>query len=177
MSAADVPLRVPPRSALRTRSRRYRLEPAQAHGAAASQPQRERTTGSAGAITARFDACHERYRSLSEWIEEGRGRVRALSLDTPSVGYQWRPERGRACEFVADFERIGRQALRRPEWKGRLKLFEIYFIHSMEYKEAIKLVGVAPGTFDYWAQEVKRAAGKEFSRCGLFPPSKYFLSK
>ena len=161
---------------MRRKSRRYRIVDVQ--GARAARPQRERARPGGGAITARevFDACHERYRSLSEWLEEGRGRVRALSLDTPSVGYQWRPERGRACEFVADFERIGRQALRRAEWKGRLKLFEIYFMHSMEYREAIKLVGVAPGTFDYWAQEVKRAAGKEFSRCGLFPPSKYFLS-
>jgi hypothetical protein len=40
-------------------------------------------------------------------------------------GYSWRPARGRACEYIADFERIGRDALRRPEWKGRLKLFEI----------------------------------------------------
>jgi hypothetical protein len=124
-----------------------------------------------------FDACHGRYRSLSEWMEESRGRLRAVSLESPSLGYQWRPERSRACEFVADFERLGRQALRRPEWKGRLKLFEIYFLHSMEYREAVKLVGVAEGTFDYWMQEVKRACGREFSRCGLFPPSKYFLSK
>jgi hypothetical protein len=45
----------------------------------------------------------------------------------------------------------------------------------MEYKNAIKLVGVADGTFDYWAQEVKRATGREFPRCGLFPPSRYFI--
>ena len=75
---------------------------------------------------------------------------------------------------MADFERIGKQALRRPRWKGRLKLFEIYFLHAMEYRDAIKLVGVAEGTFDYWLQEVKRAVGRELSRCHLFPPSKYF---
>jgi hypothetical protein len=124
-----------------------------------------------------FDACHGRYRSLSEWMEEGRGRLRAVSLESPSLGYQWRPERSRACEFVADFERLGRQALRRPEWKGRRKLFEIYFLHSMEYREALKLVGVSEGTFDYWMQEVKRACGREFSRCGLYPPSRYFLER
>jgi hypothetical protein len=97
-----------------------------------------------------------------------------VNLDSPSSGYQWRPVRSRACEFVADFERIGKQALRRPQWKGRLKLFEIYFLHAMEYRDAIKLVGVAEGTFDYWLQEVKRAVGRELSRCNLFPPSKYF---
>jgi hypothetical protein len=86
------------------------------------------------------------------------------------TGYQWRPDRARACEYLADFERIGRHALRRPEWKGRLKLFEIYFLGSFEYKTAIRLVGVAPGTFDYWYREVKRSLGAEFSRTGLFPP-------
>ncbi len=46
----------------------------------------------------------------------------------------------------------------------------------MEYRNAIKLVGVAEGAFDYWMQEVKRSAGREFSRCGLFPPWSYFHS-
>jgi len=45
---------------------------------------------------------------------------------------------------------------------------------SFEYKTAIRLVGVAPGTFDYWYREVKRALGAEFSRTGLFPPAHYF---
>ena len=123
-----------------------------------------------------FDTCYGRYRSLHDWLEDTTGKVRAIDLESPSSGYSWRPARGRACEYLADFERIGRQSLRRPQWKGRLKLFEIYFLHSMEYRNAIKLVGVAEGTFDYWMQEVKRAAGREFSRCGLFPPWRYFHS-
>jgi hypothetical protein len=123
-----------------------------------------------------FDDCHGRYRGLREWLADSASQVRALALDTPSSGYQWRPERSRAVEYIADFERIGRRALGRPEWKGRLKLFEIYFLHSIEYRRAITLVGVAEGTFDYWMAEVKRAAGREFSRTGLFPPSRYFLA-
>jgi hypothetical protein len=121
-----------------------------------------------------FDDCHGRYRGLREWLADSASQVRALALDTPSSGYQWRPERSRAVEYIADFERIGRRALTRPEWKGRLRLFEIYFLHSVEYRRAITLVGVAEGTFDYWMAEVKRAAGREFSRTGLFPPSRYF---
>jgi len=121
-----------------------------------------------------FDDCHGRYRGLREWLADSASQVRALALDTPSSGYQWRPERSRAVEYIADFERIGRRALGRPEWKGRLKLFEIYFLHSIEYRRAITIVGVAEGTFDYWVAEVKRAAGREFSRTGLFPPSRYF---
>jgi len=46
----------------------------------------------------------------------------------------------------------------------------------VEYRQAISLVGVAEGTFDYWMAEVKRAVGREMSRTGLFPPSRYFRS-
>jgi hypothetical protein len=121
-----------------------------------------------------FEVCHKRYRGLRGWLSEATGNVRALDLDSPSTGYQWRPDRSRACEYVADFERIGRHALRRPEWKGRLKLFENYFINGLEYRSAISAVGVAEGTFDYWFREVKRAVGAEYSRTGLFPPTRYF---
>lgn len=80
----------------------------------------------------------------------------------------------RACEYIADFERISRYALRRPEWKGRLKLFNVCFLRGAEYRRAIRLVGVAEGTFDYWYGEVRRAVGAEFSRTGLFPPARLF---
>jgi hypothetical protein len=123
-----------------------------------------------------FDVCHGRYRNLREWLAESSSSIRSVNLKTPSPGYQWRPDRARACEYIANFERIGRHALRRPEWKGRLKLFEIYFLGSFEYKTAIRLVGVAEGTFDYWYREVKRALGAEFSRTGLFPPSVCFAA-
>jgi hypothetical protein len=124
-----------------------------------------------------FEVCHARYRTLRECLKGADGQVRSLALDVPSSGYQWRPARVRACEFVADFERIGRHTLRRPAWKGRLKLFESYFLKGTEYRRAISDVGVAEGTFDYWFQEVKRAVGAEFSRTGLFPPSRYFQMK
>jgi hypothetical protein len=121
-----------------------------------------------------FEVCHARYRGLREWLTNSTGSVRSVALDTPSSGYHWRPDRARACEYIADFERIGRHALRRPEWKGRLKLFEVCFLRGTEYRRAVSLVGVAEGTFDYWYREVKRALGAEFSRTGLYPPSRYF---
>jgi hypothetical protein len=121
-----------------------------------------------------FDVCHGRYRGLRDWLSASTGAVRSIALATPSTGYQWRPSRARACEYVADFERIGRHALRRPEWKGRLKLFEIYFLATTDYKNAIRSVGIAEGTFDYWYREVKRTLGAEYSRTGLFPPADYF---
>lgn len=121
-----------------------------------------------------FDECHARFRRLREQLAGSTGSIRSVSMDRQSTGYQWRPERTRACEYVADFERIGRHALRRPEWKGRLKLFDVYFLRGVEYRQAISMVGVSEGTFDYWFREVKRALGAEFSRTGLFPPSRYF---
>lgn len=121
-----------------------------------------------------FDICHARYRSLRGHLKEAAGGVQSLALEKPSDGYRWRPDRARACEYVADFERIGRHMLRRPEWKGRLRLFETYFVAGVEYRRAIQLVGAAEGTFDYWFQEVKRTLGAEYSRTGIFPPSAYF---
>jgi hypothetical protein len=123
-----------------------------------------------------FDICQGRYRGLVEWMADSTGSVRALTLGMSSSGCQWRPERARASEYVADYERIGRHALRRPAWSGRLKLFEIYFPQAVEYRRAIALVGVAPGTFDFWIGEEKRAVGRECSGTGLFPPTPYFHS-
>lgn len=121
-----------------------------------------------------FEVCYSRYRTLREGLKDRSGQMRPLGLEAPLAGYQWRPERMRACEFVTDFERTGRHALRRQEWKGRLRLFETYFVNGVEYRRAIRLVGVAEGTFDYWFREVKHTLGAEFSRTGLFPPSRYF---
>ena len=122
----------------------------------------------------KFEICYSRYRGLREKLKDRGGQMRPHALEAPLAGYQWRPERMRACEFVTDFERIGRYALRRQEWKGRLRLFEAYFVNGVDYRRAIKLVGVAEGTFDYWFREVKHTLGAEFSRTGLFPPSRYF---
>jgi len=124
-----------------------------------------------------FNDCHGRYRGLREWLADARGAIHSVELDKPSSAYLWRPDRARACNYVADFERIARHALRRPEWKGRLKLFNICFVHSVEYRRAVRMVGVSEGTFDYWYAEVKRAAGTEFARSELFPPWRYFLRR
>jgi hypothetical protein len=124
-----------------------------------------------------FDVCHGRYRNLRDWLADSSGSVHSVDIKSSASGYQWRPGKVRACEYVADFERIGRHTLRRTEWKGRLKLFNIYFLHSLEYRRAIAMVGVADGTFDYWYREVKRALGAEFQRTGLYPPWQYFNSQ
>jgi hypothetical protein len=92
-----------------------------------------------------FDACHGRYRGLREWLADSTGSVRSLDFEKPSAGYLWRPDRARACDYVADFERIGRHALRRPEWKGRLKLFNVYFLRGAEYRRSITGIARSSG--------------------------------
>jgi hypothetical protein len=118
-----------------------------------------------------FDVCLASYRSLGKGI--GR-KMSAVDMTRPSNGYAWRPEHVRAAEYVADFEAAGARALRRCEWKGRRKLFVIYFLSELDYKRAIKLVGVSENTFEYWASQVKNAVGRECARVGLFPPQEYF---
>jgi hypothetical protein len=121
-----------------------------------------------------FDDCFRRYRGLREWLADSTGSVRSVDFAKGTPGYLWRPDRARACDYLADFERIGRLSLRRPEWKGRLKLFNVYFVRGAEYRSAVRMVGVSEGTFDYWYRETKRSLGKEFARSGLYPPWRYF---
>lgn len=122
-----------------------------------------------------FDICLERYRGLRAFLH---GRISAVKLDVPAAaGYQWRPERAKPGEYVADFELAGERALDRPSWKGRQRLFVIYFLRGVEYRRAIALVGVPSGTFDWWAQQVKRTVGRELERAGLFPPWRYFRER
>ena len=118
-----------------------------------------------------FDICHERYRGMRECPAE---KLRAVNLDQPSIGYQWHPEKTRAAEYLVDFEKAGRRVLARPQWSGRLRLFQVYFLRGVSYRCAISLVGVPEGTFDWWTQEVKKAVGRELERSGLYPPSQYF---
>lgn len=121
-----------------------------------------------------FEVCHARYKGLRALLG---GHMAAIDLESPSDGYHWRPDRARAEEYVADFQMIAERALRRPEWRGRQKLFQIYFLRNVEYRRAITLCGVSCGTFDYWVDEVKKACGREFYRAGLFPPGDYFRKR
>ena len=84
--------------------------------------------------------------------------------------------RARACEYVADFERIGRHALRRAEWKGRLKLFNIYFVHSVEYRSAISLVGVAEGSSITGIARLRARSARNFrARTSIHRPAIFWM--
>lgn len=121
-----------------------------------------------------FDVCLAQSRRL----QSATGRsIAAVDLKKPSKGYLWRPEPSRAVEYVADFEKAAARALRAPEWKGRRKVFRIYFWRGIDYRRAAMLVGVSNGTFDYWIKDVKKAVGQECMRVGLYPPARYFQAR
>jgi hypothetical protein len=122
-----------------------------------------------------FEICHERYRGFRGWVD-GHSEGSRIDLRSPSARFLWRPDRARAADYVADFERIGRRTLARPTWKGRLKLFDLYFVRCLEYPRALALSGVCEKTFDWWVVEIKNAVGHELARAGLYPPAKYFRS-
>jgi hypothetical protein len=121
-----------------------------------------------------FDVCLAQFRRLR--AATGRG-IAAVNLEKPSNGYVWRPEPSRAVEYVADFEKAVARALRAPDWKGRRKVFRIYFSRGIGYQRAAMLVGVSNGTFDYWIKDVKKAVGRECVRVGLYPPARYFHAR
>jgi len=79
-----------------------------------------------------FEVCHARYRGLRGFLggpDGAGGHMAAVDLDSPSGGYQWRPDRVRAEMYVADFEMIAERALRRPEWKGAAETFpRLFFV-------------------------------------------------
>lgn len=124
-----------------------------------------------------FDRCWARYRKLCDRHAANAGRISIVRADrvldgrTPNTRPVWQDwNRGMFEEiaFIVDFERIGREALEAcPAWEKRLKLFEIYFLQETEYREAQKQLGVAPGTLDYWYQEVKKTCGMRFIERGL----------
>lgn len=119
-----------------------------------------------------FEVCLGRYKECRAQLDLGK-----ITAINPAACAKTEPRNDapRVLEYVIDFELAGKEALGvLPRWAPRLKLFQIYYCQGFPYVEAIKIVGVRPGTFDYWAQEVKKIVGKELRTRGIFPPSAYF---
>jgi hypothetical protein len=132
-----------------------------------------------------FDFCWERYVRVREWRQENGARIRIVRMDRLPPDGNWHPSALQATLFMGDFENHARRALRgdppiaastkaadrrhfrRDELNGRLQLFEVYFVQGVEYREAIRILQVPQGTFDYWFEEVKKICGHEFSAVNL----------
>jgi len=135
-----------------------------------------------------FDVCHDVYRAAREAID-----ARIPTLNAESSGkYQWRPDRmPRLAEYVCDFARAGERALGGSSWEGknksrqaeacptffrasRMAMFRVYYLGGADYPAARRHLGISELTWADWAEEIRRRVGRELTRAGVFPPSKYF---
>ena len=136
-----------------------------------------------------FDVCHDVYRAAREVIDT---KIPTLNLES-SGKYMWHPDRmPRLAEYVADFARAGERALCIGTREGgtqsrqakacpttsfrasRMAMFRVYYLGGAEYHAARRHLGISELTWADWAEEIRTRVGKELTRTGVFPPSKYF---
>jgi hypothetical protein len=55
-----------------------------------------------------------------------------------------------------------------------MAMFRVYYLGGAEYQAARRHLGISELTWADWAEEIRRLTGRELTRAGLFPPSKYF---
>lgn len=135
-----------------------------------------------------FDVCHDVYEAAREAIDS---KIPTLNAES-SGKYQWHPDRmPRLAEYVCDFARAGERALglepfsrtargrldgaRATSFRAsRMAMFRLYYLGGAEYHAARRQMGISEITWADWAEEIRRLVGRELTRAGVFPPSKYF---
>ena len=139
--------------------------------------------------TIAFDVCHDVYCAAREAIDN---KIPTLNAEA-SGKYLWRPDRmPRLAEYVCDFARAGERALgfyamqkrnkgRQAEANptvpfraSRMAMFRVYYLGGAEYHAARRHLGISELTWADWAEEIRKLVGRELTRTGVFPPSKYF---
>jgi hypothetical protein len=58
---------------------------------------------------------------------------------------------------------------------SRMAMFRVYYLGGAEYQAARQHLGISEITWGDWAEEIRGLVGRELTRAGMFPPSKYFL--
>jgi hypothetical protein len=143
-----------------------------------------------------FDVCHDVYLAAREAID---AKIPTLNAEA-SGKYLWRPDRmPRLAEYVCDFARAGERALGFASVEGkknsnrpgdsrsrgarvshtvfkasRMAMFRVYYLGGADYQAARRHLGISERTWADWAEEIRRDVGRELTRAGVFPPSKYF---
>ena len=120
-----------------------------------------------------FDVCHDVYRAAREAIDT---KIPTLNLES-SGKYMWHPDRmPRLGEYVCDFARAGERALgdARQMRTSRMVMFRVYYLGGADYQAARRHLGISELTWADWAEEIRTRVGRELTRSGVFPPSKYF---
>ncbi|HXP78282.1 MAG TPA: hypothetical protein VN976_00110 [Verrucomicrobiae bacterium] len=62
----------------------------------------------------------------------------------------------------------------RPFRASRMAMFRVYYLGGADYHAARRHLGISELTWADWAEEIRRLVGRELTRAGVFPPSKYF---
>ena len=57
---------------------------------------------------------------------------------------------------------------------SRMAMFRVYYLGGAEYHAARRHLGISELTWGDWADEIRRLVGRELTRSGVFPPSRYF---
>ena len=57
---------------------------------------------------------------------------------------------------------------------SRMAMFRVYYLGGAEYHAARRHLGISELTWADWADEIRRLVGRELTRSGVFPPSRYF---
>jgi hypothetical protein len=101
--------------------------------------------------------------SLRGFVREGGKAKIALERREPcSYGLGTRTERPQT-EVRATFPRASRMAM-----------FRVYYLGGADYQAARRHLGISELTWADWAEEIRGRVGRELTRAGVFPPSKYF---
>ena len=120
-----------------------------------------------------FDVCHDVYLAAREAIDT---KIPTLNLES-SGKYTWHPDRmPRLGEYVCDFARAGERALGDAGRvrASRMVMFRVYYLGGADYQAARRHLGISELTWADWAEEIRMRVGRELTRSGVFPPSKYF---
>ena len=75
----------------------------------------------------------------------------------------------RAC--AAEY---GASLSQRPLRASRMAMFRVYYLGGADYQAARRHLGISELTWADWAEEIRRDVGRELTRAGVFPPSRYF---
>jgi hypothetical protein len=57
---------------------------------------------------------------------------------------------------------------------SRMAMFRVHYLGGADYQAARRHLGISELTWADWAEEIRRLVGRELTRAGVFPPSKYF---
>jgi hypothetical protein len=57
---------------------------------------------------------------------------------------------------------------------SRMAMFRVYYLGGADYQAARRHLGISELTWADWSEEIRRRVGRELTRAGVFPPSKYF---